>query len=72
MNNSGTIRYDIRTGTTGRHISGTIQTEDGMTHPFEGWLGLLGTLESLVDDSQLTGNGRSPAAVGRTSADGHP
>ncbi len=56
MGSKGTLRYDIQTGSTGAHIRGTIQTDDGATHPFEGWLGLLGTLESLVGASVSNGD----------------
>ena len=57
MDSKGTLRYDIQTGSAGAHIRGTIQTDDGATHPFEGWLGLLGTLEALVGGSGQDGNG---------------
>ncbi|HWC13852.1 MAG TPA: hypothetical protein VG929_04585 [Actinomycetota bacterium] len=62
MNSKGTLRYDIQTGSTRTHIRGTIQTDDGATHPFEGWLELLGTLESLVRGSRRDGNGLTPDA----------
>ncbi len=62
MNSKGTLRYDIETVSTGGHIRGTIQTDDGVTLPFEGWLGLLGTLESLVGGSVRDGNGLTRGA----------
>ncbi len=67
MKSKGTLRYDIESGSTGGHIRGTIQTDDGATHPFEGWLGLLGTLESLVGGGVRDGNGltRRPPRLSR-------
>ncbi|MCA1708081.1 MAG: hypothetical protein LC808_34320 [Actinobacteria bacterium] len=51
MNSAGTLRYSVQSGGDRSHIKGSVETDDGVRRSFEGWLGLLSTLESLIGAS---------------------